>query len=369
MRGYAGIARMIVLAGTALALAGSAVTAASTSRHPPEITRSSYYLAPSDPASPPRLERAGLLGSRSALLHSAPGESVSPPQASAASQMGPVIDKAAEAALLYRITHTPVDPSYRLYVTRPGDTVESIAQRFHDVAWLIRRRNGGLWHLTPGMRIYVWQWPFDTSYWAIRTTRTDRPRTYTIRSGDSLWSIAGKLHTTSATLASENGIAAGATIYAGQRLVLHHYTVHRQRAWIPGVSASTVHTGLLLTDMANLVRTDAALVKALVWHESGWRMEAGASGEIGMVQIMPQTALWVQRNLIGYALDPRVPANNALLGTVLLAYYLDINHRDTHRALALYHSGNMVPNKRNGAYIRAILGLRAYFYHHPRVGF
>jgi LysM repeat protein len=256
-----------------------------------------------------------------------------------------------------------------MYVTQPGDTVLSVAQRFHDVAWLISRRNGGRWQLSPGMKIYVWQWPFDAPYWAIHTSRTDRPQTYTIQSGDTLWSIATRLHTDMATLARENGIAVDSTIYAGQQLVLHHYTYHQQRVWVPGVPVSMLHTGLLLTDMANLVGTDAALIKALAWNESGWRMVTGSSGEIGMVQIMPQTAEWVEQNLIGYPLDPRVPANNALIGTVLLAYYLDINHHDTHRALALYHSGNMVANYRNGTYIRAVLGLRPYFYHHPRVGF
>jgi LysM repeat protein len=280
-----------------------------------------------------------------------------------------VVDTVEEAALVYQITHTPVLPMYRIYLTQPGDTVASIAQRFHDVAWLVRRRNGGLWNLAPGMRIHVLQWPFGAPYWSIRTERTDHPQSYTIQSGDSLWSIAGKLHTDITTLQDQNGLAAGATIYAGQQIVLHHYTLRQQRVWVPGVPASRLSTGLLLTDMANLVGTDAALVKGLVWNESGWRMVRGASGEFGMVQIMPQTAAWVERALIGYTLDPQVPANNALLGTVLLAYYLDINHQDSHKALALYHSGNTAPNKRNGTYIRAVLGLRAYFYHHPRVGF
>lgn len=412
MRGYLGIARMIALAGVALTLAGSAVTAADPASHTQGTTTSSYHIVPDDRTSPPRVVAPRRLHVRSALF-SAPGEGASPPtlpratparavrstslsavrtvRAANVSAHGattrrttaavatrhvaplaaatPVIDRAAQAALVARLTHTPVLPSYQTYVTRPGDTMESIARRFHDVAWLIRRRNGGLWQPAPGTRIAVLRWPFDAPHWTTLTTRTDRPQTYTIQPGDSLWSIAGKLHTDTHTLASENGIGDGATIYAGQQVVLHHYTLHQQRVWVPGVPSSNLSTGLLLTDMANLVGTDAALIKGLAWHESGWRMVTGASGEIGMVQIMPQTARWVERNLLGYTLDPRVPTNNALIGTTLLAYYLDINHHDTHKALALYHSGNMQANRRNGDYIRAVLALRTYFYHHPRVGF
>src|SRR2546425_9055104 len=43
-----------------------------------------------------------------------------------------------QAALLQQLTHLPMQPTYTLYTVRSGDTVTSIAQRFHDVAWLIR---------------------------------------------------------------------------------------------------------------------------------------------------------------------------------------------------------------------------------------
>jgi LysM repeat protein len=341
---YTPMVRILTTIALALALACSGVTAARAA-HPAAVARAHPLVA-------------SLAGNPSAP-HVAANPS---PTMSAA-------DAQIEAALLYRLTHVPILPAYRFYITRPGDTVESIAKRFHDVAWLVRRRNGGLWDMAPNELIRVWQWPFNAAHWATVTYQTDRPQVYTIQPGDSLWAIALKLHTDIQTLTAENGLDSGATIYAGQRLVLHHYTSHQRRVWVPGVSASALHTGLLLTDIANIVGTDAALVKGLVWNESGWQMRDGSSGEIGMVQIMPDTARWVQRALIGYTLDPRVPENNILEGTLLLAYYLDTNHHDTHKALALYHSGDTTPNKRNGTYIRAVLSLRQYFYHHPRVGF
>src|SRR5438105_2165347 len=62
-----------------------------------------------------------------------------------------------QAALLRQLTHLPLQPTYTLYSVRPGDTVASVARHFHDVAWLMRRRNGGLWSMTPGQTITVWQ--------------------------------------------------------------------------------------------------------------------------------------------------------------------------------------------------------------------
>ncbi len=263
----------------------------------------------------------------------------------------------------------PVQLTLRLYRVLPNESVPTIARRFHDMAWLVRRRNGGLWRMAPGMLIWLWDWPFDTPSWVIRSYRTDRPQFYTVRSGDTLSAIATTLHTSVSTLAAENGLGSGELIYPGQRLALHHSTWHMRRTWVAPLSASALPTGLLLADIAALVGIDPALVKALAWHESGWRMERGASGEIGMVQIMPSMARWVQRNLVGYPLDPEVRTNNALEGALLLAYYLDVTHHDTRRALALYHSGYTSLDKRNRSYVQAVLGLRAYFAGHPRAGF
>jgi LysM repeat protein len=296
-----------------------------------------------------------------------PSPSATPNAVATATEQA-VLDAQAEAAVVDQLTHAAIAPEYVLYTVRPGDTVASIARRFHDVAWLIRRRNGGLWTLAPGQQIRVWQWPFGTPYYETRTTLTDHPQYYTIKAGETLGAIAAQLGTDVATLSGENGLGDGSLIYAGQTLVLHHYTAHQQRVLVPGVPAERLHTGLLLTDVANLVGTDAALVKALSWHESFWRMVRGSSGEIGMMQLMPYMANWVQRALVGYKLDPNVPVNNALEGTLLLQYYLDVTHGDTHAALALYHSGNSRKNTRNGDYIRPIISLRSYFYHYPRAG-
>lgn len=278
-------------------------------------------------------------------------------------------DARAEAVMVDKLTHEPVRQVYTFYTVRPGDTVEGIASRYHDVAWLLRRRNGGLWSMAPGQQIRVLQWPFGKPYFAVRPYVSDHPQFYDVRPGDTLSAIAVRLHTDTSTLSGQNNLGDGSLIYAGQRLVLHHYATALRRTLVPGVPAERLHTGLLLTDVANLTGMDAALIKGLAWRETQWTMVRGASGEIGMMQIMPFMARWVQRALVGYDLDPNVPVNNALEGTLLLGYYLDITNHNEHKALALYHSGDTFASRRNGLYISKIEEFRDYFYHHPRAGF
>lgn len=236
------------------------------------------------------------------------------------------------------------------------------------MAWLLRRRNGGLWQLTPGQQIRVWQWPFGAPFYTARPVLTDHPRYYQVALGDTLGAIAARLHLAVGALAQQNGLGNANVIEAGQTLVLHHYTSRLERVVVPSVPASCLSMGLLLTDVANLVGLDAALLKAVAWHESGWRRVRGPSGEIGTMQLMPAMAQWVQRSLIGYPLDPQERATNILEGALLLRYYLDITGVNTHKTLALYHSGNMRADARNGRYLRAVLELRAWYYHHPRLG-
>jgi LysM repeat protein len=264
-----------------------------------------------------------------------------------------------------RLASVPLTPGYWVYVVRPGDTLVSIARRFHDSAWLISRRNRGNWQPAPGARLSVWRWPFYRRYRSTVEIVTDAPQVYRVRPGDSLFAISKQLHVTLSTLCGNNHLRASSTILPGQILVLHHYTNHLARTMVTGDGGVRLPPALLLTDIARFVGLDPALFKALVWKESAWRMVRGKAGEIGMVQILPSTAAWVERTLVGYPLDPSVPVDNALLGALLLQHYLDAAGHNTRDALALYHSSNTLPSARNRTYIAAILRLRDYFRQHP----
>jgi len=97
-----------------------------------------------------------------------------------------------------------------------------------------------------------------------------------------------------------------------------------------------------LVHWSDVHRLDPALVGALVRAESRYRADAVSSrGAIGLMQIMPETGLWIaeQLGLIGF--DPSTlvdPDINLRLGTWYLANLLE--RFDTpRRALQAYNAG------------------------------
>jgi soluble lytic murein transglycosylase-like protein len=150
-----------------------------------------------------------------------------------------------------------------------------------------------------------------------------------VQPGDSLWSIAAQADTDVATLCDLNGLAADETLLAGQQVVLPW----RGSATPAGTIEDT------LTQEARVAGVDPALVKAIAWQESSWRMVIAADGGIGVMQLMPQTADWVGSALLGRALDPYSVRDNIVGGITLLRYDLRLFH-DTWTAVAAYHEGS-----------------------------
>ncbi|MDI3298924.1 MAG: lytic transglycosylase domain-containing protein [Bacillota bacterium] len=97
---------------------------------------------------------------------------------------------------------------------------------------------------------------------------------------------------------------------------------------------------------------DPWLVYAVIRRESNFNPgERGAAGEIGLMQILPSTAWWINGHLIGRAglqlsslLDPSL---NVDFGTAYLAELLRENGGDLARALTAYNSGSSwaAPNR------------------------
>jgi soluble lytic murein transglycosylase-like protein len=76
-----------------------------------------------------------------------------------------------------------------------------------------------------------------------------------------------------------------------------------------------------------------SLIAALVWQESGWRVDATSPvGAHGLAQLMPGTA----REL---GVNPRDPAANLEGGARYLRQQLDAFNGDIERALAAYNAG------------------------------
>jgi hypothetical protein len=117
--------------------------------------------------------------------------------------------------------------------------------------------------------------------------------------------------------------------------------------------------GTLIQDASSKYKLDAALLRAVMLQESGFRPCAvSTAGAAGLMQIMPETAddLGLQ--------DPFDPAANVDAGARYLKQMLDRYHGNTALALAAYNAGPGRTDKSDGipqiaetvGYVSRILG-------------
>jgi soluble lytic murein transglycosylase-like protein len=160
---------------------------------------------------------------------------------------------------------------------------------------------------------------------------------YTVHWGDTLSEIAVEYGTDSSTLISLNHLSADGSVQTGQRLIV---PMERASATAdPATGANEGAVATLLTKEARVAGLDPALLKAVAWEESRWQMAAYSPiGAIGLMQLMPDTASWVGRALLGRALNPQNLRDNVAGGAALLKYDLGL-FGDTWTALAAYNEG------------------------------
>jgi N-acetylmuramoyl-L-alanine amidase len=117
---------------------------------------------------------------------------------------------------------------------------------------------------------------------------------------------------------------------------------------------------------ANQYGLDPNLVKAVAWRESGWNQSSVSSaGAIGVMQVMPGTADWINNNLVSRNLNVRgSTADNIEAGTAYLAHRID-QFGDVERGLAAYYMGpatvqNHGITATGRQYVNRILEIRDY---------
>lgn len=236
------------------------------------------------------------------------------------------------------------------YTVRRGETLSGVAGRFGTSVSALVRMN----HLSDpdlivaGQRLRI---PADLSASA----------THTVSGGDTLSSIAARYGTTVGALARANGIDDPNFIVAGQRLRVPSGGVRLSHAPHPSTDsvASTLETHAAQHGL------EPALVKAVAWQESGWRQDARSSvGAIGVMQVMPDTAEYVNESLGHGDLNVRETDDNVHLGVAYLRH-MKQTLGSTKRALAGYYSGPGNVKDRlqsyQKAYTRSVLSLRDRF--------
>lgn len=121
--------------------------------------------------------------------------------------------------------HVP-GPQQITYTVQAGDTLASIAHRYHVTTGAIQFWN----NLTPKQALRANQ---SLTLWLEQSTHTNtKPITYTVKAGDSLSTIAHRYHTTTTQLKSTNHLTSD-IIKVNQRLYVSPTTTAQKRSFIP----------------------------------------------------------------------------------------------------------------------------------------
>jgi LysM repeat protein len=201
---------------------------------------------------------------------------------------------------------------------------------------------------------------------------------YEVQSGDTLGEIAEVVGVSVSALQSANGISNPDLIFVGQVLSVPstgeppgsgggsggesggHSLADRPHD--PDLEA-------MMDELAASEGLDPGIVKALAWIESGWQQQVvSPAGAVGLMQLMPETAEWLEDDVFGQALNEDVSAyDNVKMGTRYLRILMDATGWETETALASYYQGP--GNTLNGIffdstrdYVSAVLAVKAAYW-------
>jgi N-acetylmuramoyl-L-alanine amidase len=206
-----------------------------------------------------------------------------------------------------------------------------------------------------------------------RTGSTASSGSYVVRPGDTLSAIAARAGTTTAALASANALDPRAPLLAGSVIRLATGAPLRSptatAAAAPVLTGAPIPTSVRVTGpqvgaIAAQNGVPPSLARAIAWQESGFNNGVVSSANArGVMQIVPSTWTWIQRNLALTPLDPASPADNIKAGSLLLRQLLRDAGGNEPLAIAGYYQGldsvrriGMLPDTRR--YVANVLALQ-----------
>jgi soluble lytic murein transglycosylase-like protein len=188
-----------------------------------------------------------------------------------------------------------------------------------------------------------------------------RLRSYVVRAGDSLTTIARAQHTTVATVARLNGLNPARFLLIGARLRLPAVTATPPAA---AAASNTLAIRASLDRWAAHYRVDAKLVRAVAWMESGYQQRVVSSvGAEGVMQLLPTTWKYVEDVLIGKTVE-HTADGNVRVGVAYLQHLLKVFRGDERLALAGWYQGEAAvrahgPYKVTKPFVADVLALRS----------
>jgi LysM repeat protein len=260
------------------------------------------------------------------------------------------------------------------YTVRPGDTLGGIAARHGVPLAAVVAANAiadanviviGARLRIPGRGVA----PVRPAAPAASVSRRHR-----VRAGESLGRIARRYGTTTAALAKANGIVNPDLIVVGQRLEVPARGAPASA--LPEATSTAIRTVLqapppavpksqvrrLLNRYSARHGVDAGLTRAIAWQESGFQQAViSGAGAVGVMQLMPETAQWIGRDLLGRPINPR-DVNDNIEGGVVFLKWLSRRAANRKQAIAGYYQGlrsvqTRGPYEDTRRYVRSVVAL------------
>jgi LysM repeat protein len=198
---------------------------------------------------------------------------------------------------------------------------------------------------------------------------------HVVARGETLIGIARRYGISVDAIVAANGITNPGRIYGGQQLTIPGSSA------VPAPAASTPDAPgasqalmaqrdavrQLIVEESASIGVPAAFALAVAWQESGWQQSVVShAGAVGIMQLMPATAVWIGEAMLGAPVDMYDARQNVRAGVRLLAYYLGRYGGSHELALAAYYQGQraldlhgIYPVSR--PYIASVLALEALF--------
>ena len=174
---------------------------------------------------------------------------------------------------------------------------------------------------------------------------------YVVRRGDTLTSLAAQTGVPSAQMAYMNGLRPTAQLLTGTVIKLptgapapaHAHDPAPATRVVPAASPTPTAGRLSAEQVKALAAQNgapASLAAAIAWQESGFNNAMVSSANArGVMQVMPGTWDWVNKNLAPTPLNPQSAADNVRAGSLYLAQLLRQTGGDKRMAAAGYYQG------------------------------
>jgi N-acetylmuramoyl-L-alanine amidase len=169
---------------------------------------------------------------------------------------------------------------------------------------------------------------------------------YVVRPGDSLIAISKRFDVPVAELRLANkALAASNVIKVGQTIQI---PVSKSKTGLPQSIRSNperLRLRRVIRHWSKANNIPADLVEATLYLESGWNQSRiSSTGAVGVGQLMPGTAVYIKRDLIGpraggLTLNEALPEHNIRMSARYLRHLLTVTNGDVDFALQGYYQG------------------------------